>query len=212
MLPPSFRKVDPSSSPILYYALTLDDAAAVAARRVRRDLPGAAPLHGGRRGAGAGVRLAEVRGADPARPAAARRPEHRDRRGGDGGAERQREPADRHPLGHRQGLRGGEPGAAHRRGRLRRADRGLPRRRAGAARRSRATCVDSVQDTKQASWFNGQRAIVLAIQRQPGTNTVAVAQRVKDEVEQLRPQLPGLGGDGHALRPLGDDQGRRWRT
>jgi HAE1 family hydrophobic/amphiphilic exporter-1 len=50
--------------------------------------------------------------------------------------------------------------------------------------------VDSVQDTKQASWFNGQRAIVLAIQRQPGTNTVAVAQRVKDEVEQLRPQLP----------------------
>jgi HAE1 family hydrophobic/amphiphilic exporter-1 len=50
--------------------------------------------------------------------------------------------------------------------------------------------VASVQDTKVASWFNGQRAIVLAIQRQPGTNTVEVAQRVKDEVEQLRPQLP----------------------
>src|SRR4051794_30088584 len=50
--------------------------------------------------------------------------------------------------------------------------------------------IDSVQDTKQASWFNGQRAIVLAIQRQPGTNTVAVAERVKAEVEQLRPQLP----------------------
>src|SRR6478672_9249201 len=50
--------------------------------------------------------------------------------------------------------------------------------------------LDSVQDTTQASWFNGQRAIVLAIQRQPGTNTVEVAQRVKDEVDQLRPQLP----------------------
>ncbi len=50
--------------------------------------------------------------------------------------------------------------------------------------------IDSVQDTKQASWFNGQRAIVLAIQRQPGTNTVAVAERVKDEVERLRPELP----------------------
>jgi HAE1 family hydrophobic/amphiphilic exporter-1 len=50
--------------------------------------------------------------------------------------------------------------------------------------------IDSVQDTKQASWFNGQRAIVLAIQRQPGTNTVAVADRVKAEVEKLRPQLP----------------------
>jgi HAE1 family hydrophobic/amphiphilic exporter-1 len=50
--------------------------------------------------------------------------------------------------------------------------------------------VDSVQDTKQASWYNGERAIVLAIQRQPGTNTVAVAERVKAEVERLRPLLP----------------------
>ena len=50
--------------------------------------------------------------------------------------------------------------------------------------------IDSIQDTKRASWFNGQRAVVLAIQRQPGTNTVAVAQRVKDEVAQLRSQIP----------------------
>src|SRR5215217_1287018 len=50
--------------------------------------------------------------------------------------------------------------------------------------------IDSVQDTKRASWFNGQRAVVLAVQRQPGTNTVAVAERVKAEVERLRPQIP----------------------
>ena len=50
--------------------------------------------------------------------------------------------------------------------------------------------IDSVQNTKQASWYNGERAIVLAIQRQPGTNTVAVAERVKAEVERLRPELP----------------------
>jgi HAE1 family hydrophobic/amphiphilic exporter-1 len=50
--------------------------------------------------------------------------------------------------------------------------------------------IDSVQDTKQASWYNGDRAIVLAIQRQPGTNTVAVAERVNAEVNQLRSQLP----------------------
>jgi HAE1 family hydrophobic/amphiphilic exporter-1 len=50
--------------------------------------------------------------------------------------------------------------------------------------------IDSVQDSKQASWFNGERAIVLAIQRQPGTNTVAVAHRVKAEVDKLRPTLP----------------------
>ena len=45
--------------------------------------------------------------------------------------------------------------------------------------------VDSVQDTKRASWFNGERAVVLAIQRQPGTNTVAVAERVKAEVADV---------------------------
>ena len=50
--------------------------------------------------------------------------------------------------------------------------------------------VDSVQDTKRASWFNGQRAVVLAIQRQPGTNTVAVAERVKAAVSDLRSQIP----------------------
>jgi hydrophobic/amphiphilic exporter-1 (mainly G- bacteria), HAE1 family len=50
--------------------------------------------------------------------------------------------------------------------------------------------IDSVQDTKVASWFNGQRSIVLAIQRQPGTNTVAVAERVKQVMAQLIPQLP----------------------
>jgi hydrophobic/amphiphilic exporter-1 (mainly G- bacteria), HAE1 family len=50
--------------------------------------------------------------------------------------------------------------------------------------------VDSVQDTKRASWFNGERAVVLAMQRQPGTNTVAVAEAVKAEVESLRGQIP----------------------
>ncbi|MGH7510566.1 MAG: efflux RND transporter permease subunit [Gemmatimonadales bacterium] len=50
--------------------------------------------------------------------------------------------------------------------------------------------IDSVQDSKRASWYNGDRAVVLAIQRQPGTNTVAVAERVKAEVERLRTQIP----------------------
>jgi HAE1 family hydrophobic/amphiphilic exporter-1 len=51
--------------------------------------------------------------------------------------------------------------------------------------------VDGVQEIRQASWFNGKRAIVLAIQRQPGTNTVAVADAVHAMVERLKPQLPG---------------------
>ena len=36
------------------------------------------------------------------------------------------------------------------------------------------TVLDSVENDKVASWFNGERAIVLAVQRQPGTNTVEV--------------------------------------
>ena len=50
--------------------------------------------------------------------------------------------------------------------------------------------VDGVEATRAASWFNGNRGIVLAIQRQPGTNTVAVADRVHELVARLRPQMP----------------------
>ena len=50
--------------------------------------------------------------------------------------------------------------------------------------------VDSVQNNKTASWFDGERAIILSIQRQPGTNTVAVADAVRHTVEQLRAQMP----------------------
>ena len=50
--------------------------------------------------------------------------------------------------------------------------------------------LDDVQDNKSAAWYNGNRAIVLAVQRQPGTNTVAVASRVRSVMESLKPLLP----------------------
>ncbi|MGZ3502009.1 MAG: efflux RND transporter permease subunit [Gemmatimonadaceae bacterium] len=50
--------------------------------------------------------------------------------------------------------------------------------------------MDDVENNKVASWYNGDRSVVLAIQRQPGTNTVAVANGVKDLVESLRAQIP----------------------
>jgi len=50
--------------------------------------------------------------------------------------------------------------------------------------------LDGVENNRSASWFSGDRAIVLAIQRQPGTNTVEVAQGVKELVERLRLQIP----------------------
>jgi HAE1 family hydrophobic/amphiphilic exporter-1 len=53
-----------------------------------------------------------------------------------------------------------------------------------------ARVVDSVQETKAAAWFNSDRGIVLAIQRQPGTNTVEVAERVRGVMAELQSALP----------------------
>jgi HAE1 family hydrophobic/amphiphilic exporter-1 len=50
--------------------------------------------------------------------------------------------------------------------------------------------LDDVQDNKTAGWYDGVRAIVLAIQRQPGTNTVAVADGVRRIMAGLQAQLP----------------------
>ncbi len=53
-----------------------------------------------------------------------------------------------------------------------------------------ARVVDSVENDKIATWFNDSRAIVLAIQRQPDANTVAVVDRVRDRLPALRAQVP----------------------
>jgi HAE1 family hydrophobic/amphiphilic exporter-1 len=50
--------------------------------------------------------------------------------------------------------------------------------------------IDSVQNDKVAAWFNGTRGIVLAIQRQPGANTVAVVDAIKKQLPTLRAQIP----------------------
>jgi HAE1 family hydrophobic/amphiphilic exporter-1 len=50
--------------------------------------------------------------------------------------------------------------------------------------------TDDVQNNKTASWYNGEPAIVLAIQRQPGTNTVDVANKVKAALAKLGQEIP----------------------
>jgi len=50
--------------------------------------------------------------------------------------------------------------------------------------------IDSVQENRTASWYNGNRAIVLAILRQPGTNTVEVVDNIKKVLPQLEQQIP----------------------
>ncbi len=52
------------------------------------------------------------------------------------------------------------------------------------------TVLDSVENTKVATWFNGDRAVVLAIQRQPGSNTIAVVDAVRKVLPSFEAQLP----------------------
>ena len=49
---------------------------------------------------------------------------------------------------------------------------------------------DSVENDKTASWYNGNRAIVLPVQRQPGTNTVEVVDSIKKLFPVLKAQMP----------------------
>ncbi|HOZ22992.1 MAG TPA: efflux RND transporter permease subunit, partial [bacterium] len=53
-----------------------------------------------------------------------------------------------------------------------------------------ARVYDSVQNNRVAAWFNDDRCILLAIQRQPGTNTVEVVQNVRRLLPQIQEQLP----------------------
>jgi HAE1 family hydrophobic/amphiphilic exporter-1 len=50
--------------------------------------------------------------------------------------------------------------------------------------------IDSVENDKVANWYNNERAVVLAIQRQPGTNTVEVVDSIKKLLPTFRAQIP----------------------
>jgi len=50
--------------------------------------------------------------------------------------------------------------------------------------------VNSVENDKAASWLNRTRAIVLAIQRQPGTNTVEVVDAIRELLPSFRDRIP----------------------
>jgi HAE1 family hydrophobic/amphiphilic exporter-1 len=54
-----------------------------------------------------------------------------------------------------------------------------------------AHVVDSVENDKVASWFNANRAVVLAVQRQPGTNTIQVVDAIRNLLPTFEAQLPG---------------------
>ncbi len=52
------------------------------------------------------------------------------------------------------------------------------------------TALDGVESDKTAAWYVDQRSVILAIKRQPGTNTVEVAGAVKRLLPAFQAQLP----------------------
>jgi hydrophobic/amphiphilic exporter-1 (mainly G- bacteria), HAE1 family len=50
--------------------------------------------------------------------------------------------------------------------------------------------LDSVENIRVASWFNGKRAVILGVQRQPGANVVQVVDSIKEILPSLREQIP----------------------
>jgi hydrophobic/amphiphilic exporter-1 (mainly G- bacteria), HAE1 family len=50
--------------------------------------------------------------------------------------------------------------------------------------------IDSVEQDKIASWYTTTRSVVLAVQRQPGTNTIEVVDAVRKLLPSFRTQIP----------------------
>src|ERR1700732_2972105 len=53
-----------------------------------------------------------------------------------------------------------------------------------------ATVIDDAENTKLAAWVNADRAIVLNVQRQPGTNIISVVDTVQALLPQIKASLP----------------------
>jgi hydrophobic/amphiphilic exporter-1 (mainly G- bacteria), HAE1 family len=53
-----------------------------------------------------------------------------------------------------------------------------------------ANVIDSVEDNKTIAWNNGIRGIILAISRQPGTNTVQIVDDIRALLPELQASLP----------------------
>ena len=53
-----------------------------------------------------------------------------------------------------------------------------------------ANVLDDIQNNKSVSYFNRERAVTLFVQRQPGTNTMEIAERVKEKLKEIQTGLP----------------------
>ena len=206
--PPTFTKVNPADQPILYLALTSPTLPLVDARRVRRDAHRAAHLDDQRRGAGAGAGRAEVRRAR---------------------ADGSRTPWPSRQIGINEvetalknwnvNLPTGAIIGPQRAFTLQASGQLTERRRStgrwwwptATARR----CAWRNSATSSTAWRTirprpgstrtraAERAIVLAIQRQPGTNTIEVTDGIKNLLPVFQQRDAAVGEHGHSVRPVG---------
>ena len=187
--PPSFRKVNPADSPIFYIAMNsptlptwvVNDYAETQLAQRLSTLPGVAQVNvfGAQKYA---VRIQ----ADPDRLAA--------RRVGIDELQQALKNANvNQPLGSLDGPR--QSFALKANGQLANAAafRPLPvvwRNGAPVKVEDVANAIDGVENSKVAAWFNDRRTIMLAINRQPGANTVATIDAIKAVLPSFQASLP----------------------
>ncbi len=190
IIPPSYQKVNPADQPIVFYGFTstlmpiskLDEyAETFMAQRISM-IPGVAQVnvYGSAKYA-VRIQLDPNALAQPAdRHRRSRRRDQRpERQSADGRAQRPEQ--DVHGAGERP---------ARERGVVPPAGRHVSQRRAGAPRRHRPGARRHPEQQVDRAGSTATRGVILAIQRQPGTNTVAVADAVKAVMTKLQKQIP----------------------
>ena len=60
----------------------------------------------------------------------------------------------------------------------------------GAACEQVGNVIDGVENNKLIAWYNNVRGVILAIQRQPGTNTVEVVDGIRALLPEFRREIP----------------------
>jgi len=53
-----------------------------------------------------------------------------------------------------------------------------------------ATILDGVENDRNIGWFNSTRGVILAVQRQPGTNTVEIVDSIRAMLPEFRAAIP----------------------
>ena len=199
--PPTFQKVNPADQPIYFLALTsttqpiytVDQyAETILGQRISM-LPG--------RGAGTGIRGAEIRCANSARSESAGGAADRDRRGNRGGPERKRQSADGHAVWRAQSVHGAGQRTTDARVALQTAHRRLPQRLAGAARRTR-------ERVRQRAGRQNLELLQRRARRHPGHPAAArdehgrSGERGQTDSAAIRGHSAPFHQDGRDLRPF----------